>query len=54
MTMTTMMTYKFYDTSALIEKEKLLSDEQIIISSITLEELEKLKTSNTIVEDLRM
>lgn len=54
MTMTTMMTYKFYDTSALIEKEKLLPDEQIIISSITLEELEKLKTSNTIVEDLRM
>lgn len=53
MKMTTMMTYKFYDTSALIEKESFFPDEQIIISSITLEELERLKTSNTIVEDLR-
>ena len=48
------MTYKFYDTSALIDKTEIFPDEQIIISSVTLEELERLKTSNNTVEDLRM
>jgi hypothetical protein len=45
--------YKFYDTSALIEKEQIYPDEQIIISSTTLEELEHLKTSNNTTEDQR-
>lgn len=52
MTLTTMM-YKFYDTSALIDKKQIFSDEQIIISSITLEELEHLKTSNNQTEEER-
>lgn len=47
------MIRKFYDTSALIEKETFNPDENIIISSITLEELERLKNSNTTIEDLR-
>lgn len=51
MTLKTM--YKFYDTSALIEKEQIYPDEQIIISSTTLEELEHLKTSNNATEDQR-
>jgi hypothetical protein len=45
--------YKFYDTSALIDKEEYHPYEQIIISSITLEELEHLKTSNNQTEEQR-
>lgn len=37
--------YKFYDTSALLLKKQLLDDENIIISSITLQELENIKVS---------
>lgn len=51
--MTTTTMYKFYDTSALIDKENYNPDEQIIISSITLEELEHLKTSNNQTEEQR-
>ena len=41
------MTYNFYDTCSLLTKGTLLEDknEQIIISSITLDELENIKTS---------
>ena len=44
------MTYKFYDTNSLLLKgntlfSNLKEDESIVISSITLGELEKIKTS---------
>lgn len=44
-----MMTYNFYDTSSLLLRvDDLFKDtEQIIISSITLSELENIKTSNS-------
>lgn len=40
------MMIKFYDTSALLEKEEFLENEQIAISSITLQELEEIKNSD--------
>jgi len=44
------MTYKFYDTCSLLELLKfnrLAEEDNIIISSITLKELENIKTSNS-------
>ena len=48
-----MKTIKFYDTSALLVKEKYDPNEEIWISIVSLEELEKLKTSSTTDEHLR-
>lgn len=48
------MTIKFYDTSALLLKEKFNSKEEyVVISIITLQELENLKTSSTTEEPMR-
>ena len=38
------MTNNFYDTCSLLEKEFISKEENIIISSITLDELEDIKT----------
>ena len=50
-----MMTYNFYDTSSLLLKTDNLfnSEEHIIISSITLSELENIKTSNSKDADIK-
>ena len=49
-----MKTIKFYDTSALLVKDNFNFDNEIyVFSIITLQELEKLKTSNTTDEDTR-
>ena len=37
--------FKFYDTSSLLKKANSLEDEKFIISSVTLKELEEIKTS---------
>lgn len=49
------MKYKFYDTSSLLLKAENLfeEDKKIIISSITLEELEQIKTSATKSADIK-
>ena len=50
------MTYKFYDTSSLLLRADNLfndSDEQIIISTITLKELEEIKTNARKNEDIK-
>ena len=48
------MTIKFYDTSALLLKEKFNpKEEYVVISIITLQELENLKTSSTTEEPMR-
>lgn len=50
------MTYKFYDTSSLLLQADNLfndSDEQIIISTITLKELEEIKTNARKNEDIK-
>ena len=44
-----MMTYKFYDTCSLLLKTNHLFDEEdvkVVISSISLKELEDIKTAN--------
>lgn len=49
-----MKTIKFYDTSALLVKDDFnFKNEMYVFSVITLQELEKLKTSNTTDEDTR-
>ena len=50
-----MIDYKFYDTCSLLLKANTLfdTDEQFAISSITLEELENIKTSNTRDPDIK-
>ena len=50
-----MKTYKFYDTSSLLLKVNTLLEEAdpIIISSITLNELENIKTSNNKDADIK-
>ena len=50
------MTYNFYDTSSLLLREKDLFtyEENIILSSITLNELENIKTSNTKDNDIKI
>ena len=40
------MDYKFYDTCALLDKGVDAFQEKVVISSITLQELENIKTSN--------
>ena len=49
------MTYNFYDTSSLLLREKDLFtyEENIVLSSITLNELENIKTSNTKDNDIK-
>lgn len=50
-----MKTYKFYDTSALLELENEIfkGEHEVIISSITLQELENIKTSTHKDEELK-
>lgn len=43
----------FYDTSSLLLNRKDLLNSYFAISSVTLEELEHIKTSNTIDEDTK-
>lgn len=50
------MTYKFFDTSSLLQSEDNIfsSDYQVVISSITLTELEHIKTSYNKDEDIKV
>ena len=49
-----MKTIKFYDTSSILVKEKFNpTEEQYVLSIITLQELENLKTSNTTDENTK-
>ncbi len=47
------MAVKFYDTNALLKLQEDVFDENFIISSITLEELEKIKTSGNKSEEVK-
>lgn len=48
------MTIKFYDTSAILAKEKFYPEEEkYALSVITLQELENIKTSNSADEDVK-
>lgn len=50
----TMKKINFYDTSALLESiNSLKKDEEIMLSSITLEELESIKTANNKDEEIK-
>ena len=44
---------KFYDTNAVLELQEKIFDERFVISSVTLEELENIKTSGTKSEDVK-
>ncbi len=49
-----MMTNNFYDTCSLLEKESISKEDNIVISSITLDELEEIKTSARKDEEIKV